>query len=87
VVVGWLRVTAPARVWGKIVAAVQGVTLTLVCAQVLPHGVALVAVAVALALLTGSFGHQIAWLWRHERTRPVRLSARPLRAVPVPVRR
>jgi phosphatidylglycerophosphate synthase len=86
-VVGWLRATAPARPWGKIVAAVQGVTLTVVCSHVLPHAVAIAAVAVALALLTESFGHQVAWLWRHERMRPVRLPAPPLRAVPVPVRR
>jgi phosphatidylglycerophosphate synthase len=86
-IAGWLRRTAPSPVWGKIVAAVQGVTLTVVCARVLPHAVALAVVAVALALLTASFGHQVAWLRRHERMRPVRLGATPLRAVPVPVQR
>lgn len=87
VVAGWLRAAAPARVWGKIVAAVQGVTLTVVCAQVLPHAVAIGAVAISLALLSESFGRQVAWLWRHERVRPVRHSVPPLRAVPVAARR
>jgi phosphatidylglycerophosphate synthase len=83
----WLREATPPRVWGKVIAAIQGIALTVVVAQVLPYAVAIAAVAVALALLAGSFGHQIFWLRQHGRVRPARCSAPRLRAVPVAARR
>src|SRR3954454_17184582 len=60
----WLTLPAPPRQWAKVVAAVQGVVLVVVAAEVLPrpaaHGVTLV----ALALLVESFGHQVVVLHR-----------------------
>ncbi len=61
----WLRASAPPRYWGKVVAAVQGIVLTVVAAEVLPTPVAAVVLALALALLAESFGREIRWLWQH----------------------
>jgi phosphatidylglycerophosphate synthase len=63
----WLTAPTPARPWAKLVAAVQGVVLTVVVADVLPREVARVATLVALALLVESFAHQIVVLWRLRR--------------------
>jgi phosphatidylglycerophosphate synthase len=60
----WLRGSLPARHWCKVVAAVQGIVLTLAAADLLPGGLAKVALAVALALLTESFGREAWGLWR-----------------------
>lgn len=64
----WLRAPLPVRMSSKAVAAAQGIVLTL--ALVLPHTVAVVLVAVALAALTWSFAHDIRWLHRHRDTAP-----------------
>ena len=61
----WLRGSAPARPWGKVVAAIQGIVLTVVAADVLPGAVAGIVLVVAFALLAESFGREVAWLWRH----------------------
>lgn len=66
----WLRVTLPPRYWRKVVAAVQGVVLTVAAASVLPAPATYAALVVALALLTESFGHDIAWAWRHRGPAP-----------------
>ncbi len=63
-VLPWLRGTAPARPWCKVVAAVQGIVLTVVAAEVLPDPVAVAALVVALALLAESFGREAWELWR-----------------------
>jgi phosphatidylglycerophosphate synthase len=63
-VMPWLRATAPARYWCKVVAAVQGVVLTVAAAQVLPRALVVAAVAVALLLLVESFGREVWWLWQ-----------------------
>ena len=60
----WLRRPTPPRRWSKVVAAVQGVALTVVAADVLPILAATVLLALALLLLAESFGHQVGWLWR-----------------------
>jgi phosphatidylglycerophosphate synthase len=60
----WLNGSTPPRRWAKVVAAVQGIVLTVVAADVLPRGVAYAAVLGALALLTESFAHQVVVLWR-----------------------
>ena len=70
----WLRGETPPRGWAKAVAAVQGIVLTAVASGLLPRLVALLALAVALALLAESFGHQVRQLWR----------ARPAGGVPAP---
>jgi phosphatidylglycerophosphate synthase len=61
----WLARDAPPRHWGKVVAAVQGVVLTGVAAEVLPHSVVVGALAGAAVLLAESFGREVGWLWRH----------------------
>ncbi len=58
----WLRRAVPPRRWRKVVAAVQGVTLAVVAAGVVPDAVAEVALVVALGLLTESFGRDVWWL-------------------------
>jgi phosphatidylglycerophosphate synthase len=65
----WMRATVPPRYWCKVVAAVQGVVLTVAAARVLAPAVTAAAIAIALALLAESFGREVWWLWR---TRPVR---------------
>ncbi|MFP5347483.1 MAG: CDP-alcohol phosphatidyltransferase family protein [Actinomycetes bacterium] len=66
----WMRGTLPARYWGKVVAAVQGVTLTVAAAGVLPRPWTLVALAVSAALLVESFTHSVRWLWRRRPVAP-----------------
>jgi phosphatidylglycerophosphate synthase len=60
----WLRGTAPARPWCKVVAVVQGVVLTVAASGLLPLGWERLALLVALALLAESFGHEVRDLWR-----------------------
>ena len=60
----WLGDPIPPRRWAKGVAALQGVVLVVVVADVLPHPVAVGSLVVALALLVVSFGHQVWWLHR-----------------------
>jgi phosphatidylglycerophosphate synthase len=61
----WLREPTPARYWGKVVAATQGIVLTTAVADLLPRRVVLGALVVALALLAESFGRQVWWLRSH----------------------
>jgi phosphatidylglycerophosphate synthase len=63
--VGWLRNATPRRFWCKIVAAIQGIVLTIAATNVLPRPVIEPLLAVALALLGESFGRDVWWLWRH----------------------
>ncbi len=68
----WLREPAPYRYWCKVVAAVQGIALTAVTADILPRALTRLALVAALALLAESFGRTVWWLWRH---RPARAEA------------
>jgi phosphatidylglycerophosphate synthase len=61
----WLREAVPRRYWGKLVAAVQGVVLTVAAANLVPAPAIDVALLAALALLAESFGHDAWWLWHH----------------------
>ncbi len=63
----WMRREAPPRYWGKVVAATQGVVLTVATAGVLPALVSGLALGLALGLLAESFGREIWWLWRQHR--------------------
>jgi phosphatidylglycerophosphate synthase len=74
----WLREAVPPRPWAKIVAAVQGVVLTVAAAAVLPSGWTVTLLVGALVLLAESFGHQVWWLRSH---RPVP-AAVPVGATP-----
>jgi len=67
----WLRRDSPPRRWAKVVAALQGIVLTVAAADVLPHGVTTALLVVALALLAESFGRQAGWLWRHRAEAPL----------------
>jgi phosphatidylglycerophosphate synthase len=61
----WLRAPLPPRYWRKVVAAIQGIVLTVVASDVLPPGLARVALIAALALLAESFGRDVWWLHRN----------------------
>ena len=60
----WLRSPLPTRYSAKVVAALQGIALVVAAAGVLPRPWAAALVAVALAFLIWSFGHDVAWLRR-----------------------
>ncbi len=62
--VPWLAATLPPRYWRKVVAAVQGIVLTVAASGVLPHVIGTLALLVALALLAESFGRDVIWLYR-----------------------
>jgi phosphatidylglycerophosphate synthase len=64
-VLPWMRATLPPRYWGKVVAAVQGITLTVATADVLPRAWMSVALVASAALLGESFGRSVWWLHRH----------------------
>jgi phosphatidylglycerophosphate synthase len=61
----WLRAEVPPRYWRKVVCAVQGVVLAMAVTGAIPRVVILAAVAVALLMLTESFGRDVVWLFRH----------------------
>lgn len=63
----WMRREAPPRHWGKVVAATQGVVLTVAAADVLPVPLSALLLAVAGAMLAESFGQEVWWLCRHRR--------------------
>ncbi|HEY3529609.1 MAG TPA: CDP-alcohol phosphatidyltransferase family protein [Nocardioides sp.] len=60
----WLTGPTPPRRWAKVVAAIQGVVLTIVAADVLAPPSAMAVALISLALLAESFGHQVLVLWR-----------------------
>jgi phosphatidylglycerophosphate synthase len=60
----WLAAPLPPRYWGKVVAAVQGIVLTVAASGLVPRMVGMIAVGVALVLLLESFGRNIVWLYR-----------------------
>jgi phosphatidylglycerophosphate synthase len=62
----WLRVPAPPRYWCKVVAALQGVVLTVVATGLAPRPLGLAAVAAALGLLAESFGREGWEKWRRQ---------------------
>jgi phosphatidylglycerophosphate synthase len=60
----WLAAPLPPRYWGKVVAAVQGIVLTVAASGVLDRRAGMIAVAAALLLLAESFGRNVIWLYR-----------------------
>jgi phosphatidylglycerophosphate synthase len=60
----WLAAPLPPRYWGKVVAAVTGIVLTVAASGVPSRLLGMVAVAVALLLLAESFGRNVVWLYR-----------------------
>ena len=71
----WLRGSLPSRYWRKVVAAIQGIALTTAVAQVLPHVVMAAVLFISLALLTESFGRDVAGLSRSRRVGPTAVTA------------
>ena len=63
-VVPWLAAPLPPRYWRKVVAAIQGIVLTVAVSGLLPRRVGMIAVGGALVLLAESFGRDIVWLYR-----------------------
>ena len=60
----WLAAPLPPRYWGKVVAAVTGIVLTVAASGLLDRRVGMIAVAAALLLLAESFGRNVIWLYR-----------------------
>jgi phosphatidylglycerophosphate synthase len=60
----WLAAPLPPRFWRKVVAAVQGIVLTVAASGVPSRLVGTIAVAAALLLLAESFGRDVIWLYR-----------------------
>jgi phosphatidylglycerophosphate synthase len=60
----WLAAPLPARYWRKVVAAVQGIVLTVAASGLPDRLVGMLAVGAALLLLAESFGHDVIWLYR-----------------------
>ena len=71
----WMRPPVPPRRWRKLVAATQGIVLTVAAAGVLPLALAQALLAIALALLAASVGQCVWWLWRHRHAVPDALPA------------
>ena len=61
----WMRMPLQPRYWRKVVAATQGIVLTVAAADLLSSGLTATVLIVALALLAESFGRDAWWLWRH----------------------
>jgi len=68
----WLREPLPPRYWRKVVAATQGIVLTVAAASVLPPAVNVAALIAALVLLSESFGRDVWWLRRQRKARHTR---------------
>jgi phosphatidylglycerophosphate synthase len=60
----WLAAPLPPRYWGKVVAAVQGIVLTVAASGLPSRRTGMIAVAAALLLLAESFGRNVIWLYR-----------------------
>jgi phosphatidylglycerophosphate synthase len=58
----WMREPLPPRYWRKVVAATQGIVLTVAAAGILSPVVTEAALVVALVLLAESFGRDVWWL-------------------------
>jgi phosphatidylglycerophosphate synthase len=59
----WLAAPLPPRYWRKVVAAVQGIVLTVAVSGLVDRQVGMIAVAAALLLLVESFGRDVVWLY------------------------
>jgi phosphatidylglycerophosphate synthase len=66
-VLRWMRRRLPYRYWRKVVAAVQGIVLTVAASGILPPVLATIGVAGALVLLLESFGRDVVWLYSRQR--------------------
>ena len=60
----WLAAPLPPRYWRKVVAAVQGIVLTVAASGQVSRLAGMFAVCAALLLLAESFGRDVIWLYR-----------------------
>jgi phosphatidylglycerophosphate synthase len=60
----WMRAPLPRRRWRLLVAALQGVVLTVAAAEALSHTLTQLLLAAALVALAASVGECVWWLWR-----------------------
>jgi phosphatidylglycerophosphate synthase len=60
----WMRAPLPARRWRRIVAAAQGIVLTVAAAEALPRALTQALLVAALVALAASVGECVWWLWR-----------------------
>jgi phosphatidylglycerophosphate synthase len=67
---GWMRAPLPPRRWRRVVAAMQGVVLTVAAADALPRALTQALLVAALALLAASMGECVWWLWRRRHAAP-----------------
>jgi phosphatidylglycerophosphate synthase len=72
----WLAAPLPPRFWRKTVAAVQGIVLVAAASGVPGRLVGMIAVIIALMLLTESFGRDVIWLYRQGAGSRTRLALR-----------
>jgi phosphatidylglycerophosphate synthase len=63
----WMRAALPPRMVRKVIAALQAAVLVVVSADLLPLPLAQLCAALALGVLTWSFGTDIRWLWNRRR--------------------
>ncbi|MGZ4304616.1 MAG: CDP-alcohol phosphatidyltransferase family protein [Solirubrobacteraceae bacterium] len=70
----WMRAQLPRRFWRKVVAATQGIVLTVAAAGFLPPAITVGALVVALVLLAESFGRDVWWLRSNRRGLQPRLT-------------
>jgi phosphatidylglycerophosphate synthase len=73
----WMRAPLPPRRWRKLVAAAQGVVLTVAASGVLPPALMQVLLVAALVALCASMGECVWWLWQRRRLAPRRRPLRP----------
>jgi hypothetical protein len=78
-----MRRPLPYRSWRKVVAAAQGIVLTVAASGVLPGRASTLVVLVALAMLAESFGRDVRWLYRR-RTEPLPGASRHALGAAVP---
>ena len=64
----WMRAPLPRRRWRRVVAAAQGIVLTVAAAGVLPHALTQALLLAALVALSASMGECTWWLWRRRET-------------------
>jgi hypothetical protein len=68
VLLPWMRAPLPRRRWRLLVAAMQGVVLTVAAAEVLSKPLTQALLAAALVALAVSVGECVWWLWRRRHT-------------------
>ncbi len=66
----WMRAPLPRRRWRLLVAAMQGIVLTVAAADVLPRSLTQALLGAALVLLAASMSECVWWLWRRRHQAP-----------------